>query len=127
MHLVADENWAVTMAEYRKGTATTSFLFGGGVCIQLAWCLGTLTGHRLSAVVQHPELYALDFAPWLVAAVSAIVANQFLPGKWYIVIGGISGALVQTFFQTQTEPASAPQMQAVTERGIELPTEGQSS
>ena len=147
MHLVADENWAVTMAEYWKGTATTSFLFGGGVCIQLAWCLGTMTGHRLSAVVQHPEFYALDFvfvavftallmtlwkgrqdfAPWLVAAISAIAANHFLSGKWYIVIGGISGALVQTFFQPQTEPATAPQMQAVREHGIELPTEGQSS
>jgi 4-azaleucine resistance transporter AzlC len=118
IHLVADENWAITMAEHRKGTASTEFLFGGGVCIIFAWSFGTLTGHTLGAVVQKPELYALDFvfvavftalvvtfwrgkqdlAPWLVAAVSAVLFHQMLPGKWYIVIGGISGALVPVFF-----------------------------
>jgi 4-azaleucine resistance transporter AzlC len=124
MHLVADENWAITMAEYRKGPVSTYFLFGGGLCIFLAWCLGTLTGHRLGAVVQHPEAYGLDFvfvaiftallttlwrgksdlAPWIVAAGSALLAHWMLPGKWYIVIGGIGGALVPLFHQTTTEP-----------------------
>lgn len=123
MHLVVDENWAVTMAEYRKGTASTYFLFGGGVCMLLAWCFGTLSGHRLGAVVQNPEAYALDFvfvavftallmslwrgkqdlAPWFVAALCAILAYQLLPGKWYIVIGGIGGALVPVFHQPNTE------------------------
>ena len=123
MHLVADENWAVTMAAYRKGRASTYFLFGGGVCILLAWCLGTLTGHTLGAVVQNPEAYALDFvfvavftallmtlwrgkqdlAPWLVAAVSAVLFHQMLPGKRYIVIGGISGALVPVFYHSSSE------------------------
>lgn len=117
MHLVADENWAVTMAEQRKGNASTYFLFGGGMCILLAWCIGTLTGHTLGAFVQNPEKYGLDFVfvavftalvmnlwrdkqdflPWLVAGVCALVFQQLLPGKWYILIGGISGALVPVF------------------------------
>lgn len=128
MHLVADENWAITMARHRKGTASASFLFGGGVCILLAWCVGTLAGHGLGAVIQNPEAYALDFvfvavftallmtfwrgkqdlAPWLIAAACAIVAHQMLPGKWYIVIGGIGGALVQVFHQPETEPDNKP-------------------
>jgi 4-azaleucine resistance transporter AzlC len=123
MHLMADENWAITMAEYRKGPVSTYFLFGGGMCIFLAWCLGTLTGHRLGAVVQNPEAYGLDFvfvaiftalltslwrgrsdlAPWLVAAGSAMLAHWMLPGKWYIVIGGIGGALVPVFRQAAAE------------------------
>ena len=114
MHLVADENWAVTMAAHRTGTVSTSFLFGGGLCVLSAWCAGTLFGHRLGAIVRHPEALALDFAfvavftalavslwrgrqdvlPWLVAAGAAVCAEKLLPGKWYILVGGIGGALV---------------------------------
>lgn len=124
MHFVADENWAMTMAEHRKGTASTYFLFGGGLCILLAWCLGTLGGHGLGAVVQNPEAYGLDFvfvavftallttlwrgkrdlAPWLVAASAAILAHWMIPGKWYIVIGGTGGALVAALWGPETEP-----------------------
>ena len=126
MHFVADENWAVTMAAYRKGTASTAFLFGGGVCIMFAWCFGTLTGHRLGAIVQNPEAYALDFVfvavftallmtlwrgkqdltPWLVAALAAVLFHRILPGRWYIVIGGISGALVPVFYASKAEADS---------------------
>jgi len=126
MHFVADENWAMTMAEDRKGKASTDFLFGGGLCILFAWCLGTMAGHTLGAVVQKPETYALDFvfvavftalvmtlwrgrqdlAPWLAAALSAVLFYQLLPGKWYIVIGGISGALVPVFYPSSSESES---------------------
>ncbi len=34
-----------------------------------------------------------DVLPWLVAVVASILAEKFLPGKWYIAIGGISGAM----------------------------------
>jgi 4-azaleucine resistance transporter AzlC len=144
MHLVADENWAITMAEHRKGTATTPFLLGGGVCILLAWCVGTLTGHGLGAVVRHPEAYALDFvfvavftallmtfwrgkqdvAPWLVAAAFAVAAHHMLPGKWYIVIGGIGGALVQVFRQPEPKIESEPELEteAGTETGAHMET-----
>ena len=114
MHLVADENWAVTMAAYRQGQASSDFLLGGGCCLILAWCLGTMTGHQLGTFIQHPEVFALDFAfvavftaltvgmwrgkkdlaPWAAAAAIAVTAESFLPGKWYIVAGGVGGALV---------------------------------
>ncbi len=116
MHFVADENWAVTMAAHRQRRASVGFLLGGGACLLAVWCLGTLTGHRLGAFVQHPEAFGLDFAfvavftallagfwrgrsdglPWCVAAALALAANQLLPGKWYIVCGGIGGALMKT-------------------------------
>lgn len=113
MHLVADENWAMTMARYYRQTTTTWFLLGGGICVQTAWCSGTLLGHRLGAVITSPERYGLDFSfvavftalvfsfwkgrqdllPWIIAALTAAVSELLLPGKWYIICGGVAGAL----------------------------------
>ena len=120
MHLVADENWAVTMAADRKGGTTTYFLLGGGVCLILAWSFGTLLGHRMGAAIQNPEMFALDFAflavftalavslwrgksdtlPWVGAALFSILGERFLPGKWYVVTGGIGGALLALWHTT---------------------------
>jgi len=114
MHLVADENWAVTIAAWRRGEGSTAFLLGGGICLISVWSMGTLLGHQLGALLAHPERFALDFAfvavftaltvsmwrgkqdllPWLMAAALAIVAEKWLPGKWYILIGGLGGSLV---------------------------------
>ena len=119
MHLVADENWAVTIAEQRKGRVSPFFLFGGGVLLLCAWSFGTLSGNLLGSFIQRPEQYGLDFAfiavftalalslwrgrsdlgGWLVAAALAFLAERYLPGKWYIVIGGVGGALVPVVLQ----------------------------
>ncbi len=81
--------------------------------MQSAWCCGTLLGHRLGAVIANPERWALDFSfvavftalvfsfwkgkrdllPWLITAVTAVAAEALLPGKYYIICGGIAGAL----------------------------------
>jgi 4-azaleucine resistance transporter AzlC len=117
MHLVADENWAMTMARFHKEKISTYFLLGGGLCVQAFWCCGTMVGHRLGAVIAKPEQFGLDFAfvavftalvfsfwrgkadllPWCVTAVLAVVSASFLNGKWYILIGGVGGALVTAF------------------------------
>jgi 4-azaleucine resistance transporter AzlC len=121
MHLVADENWAVTMAADRKGGTTTYFLLGGGICLVLAWSFGTLLGHRMGAAIRNPEMFALDFAflavftalavslwrgkadilPWIGAAIFSILGEHFLPGKWYVVTGGIGGALLALWDKPQ--------------------------
>ncbi|WP_233189355.1 hypothetical protein [Geothermobacter hydrogeniphilus] len=63
--------------------------------------------------ITRPEDYALDFAftavftalavglwqgkkdilPWVVAGGVSLLAHHFLPGKWYIVFGGLGGAI----------------------------------
>ena len=123
MHLVADENWAMTMARFHKAPTTSWFLLGGGLCVQSAWCLGTLSGHGLGAVIENPERYGLDFSfvavftalvfsfwkgrqdilPWLVAAVVAAVAESLMPGKWYIICGGVAGALTAAFIPRKND------------------------
>lgn len=117
MHLVADENWAVTIAEHRKSGTDPFFLAGGGLLLLCAWSAGTLTGNLLGSFISHPEKYALDFAftavfaaltlslwrgkgdmvPWVAAMVLAVICESMLPGKWYIVAGGIGGALTAAF------------------------------
>ncbi len=114
MHLVADENWAVTMARLKKEKITPYFLFGGGVCLVIFWLISTLTGHTFGFMISDPYSVGLDFViiiiftalvasfyegkdsifPWFVAAVFSYLSFLFVPGKWYIVIGGLTGALV---------------------------------
>jgi len=126
MHLVADENWAMTMARFHRQKVTSYFLLGGGICVQSAWCLGTMTGHRLGAVIAEPERFGLDFAfvavftalvfsfwrgrqdllPWAVTAVLAFLGASLVPGKWYILIGGIGGALTASFIPVSKTKAA---------------------
>jgi len=114
IHLVADENWAMTMARMKRERISPYFLLGGGLCVQSFWCLGTMLGHQLGTVISNPEQFGLDFAfvavftalvfsfwrgrqdvlPWVVAALLAVVTEKFVPGKWYILAGGVGGALV---------------------------------
>jgi 4-azaleucine resistance transporter AzlC len=114
MHLVTDENWAVTLAAASKRPVDTYFMLGGGLCILMAWCAGSLFGNQVGALLGNPERLGLDFAftavftallcsfwrggrdllPWLTAAAVALVVEQAVPGsKWYIPAGGLSGAL----------------------------------
>jgi len=127
MHLAADENWAVTMAAHRRGEADTSYLFGGGVCMFTFWTVSTMIGYRLGGWVPDPEMLALDFAmtavftalttglwrgkrdllPWLAAVVLAVVTSRLLPDRWYILIGGVGGALVAALLPQQRLPNEA--------------------
>lgn len=113
MHLVADENWAVTIAAHRRGGASPAFLAGGGILLLIAWTFSTLAGNLLGGRIPSPERWGLDFAfvavfaalsfslwrgrgdflPWMVAAGLAVAGEHLLPGKLYIALGGIGGAL----------------------------------
>ncbi len=113
MHLVADENWAVTMSRLKQEKITPYFLFGGGICLVIFWLISTLAGHTFGFMISDPYSVALDFViiiiftalvasfydgkdsllPWIVAAIFAYISFLFIPGKWYIVIGGLTGAL----------------------------------
>ncbi len=113
MHLVADENWAVTIAAHRNGGTCPAFLVGGGLLLLAAWTASTLAGNLLGGRIVEPERWGLDFAfvavfaalsmslwrdrddllPWLVAAGLSVAGERLLPGKLYIALGGIGGAL----------------------------------
>ena len=111
---ISDESWALTMGQFARGKRNGAFLLGSGVAIFVAWLSATLVGRTLGGIVSDPARWGLDFAftavfiallvglwkgkgdllPWAVAAVVAAGAAHWLPGKWYILLGGIAGSLV---------------------------------
>jgi branched chain amino acid efflux pump len=110
--LVNDESWALTMGEVARGGASVSFLVGSAFVLYVAWLSSTVVGRMIGAAIGDPSRWGIDFAftatflallmgmlrgkrdilPWAVSAAVAIAAAAYLPGKWYILIGGIAGA-----------------------------------
>ena len=121
MHLVADENWAVTIERSKRDSITPLFLFGGGICLFSIWSIGTYLGYIFAGFISDPSKYALDFAfiaiftalcfnlyqgkrnliPWLVAAVVAYVTEYLFGGNLYIVLGAIAGSLVGVILEAK--------------------------
>jgi 4-azaleucine resistance transporter AzlC len=113
LFFMVDESWALTYAALSKGKADLGFLLGSGVVLWFTWMGATLAGRGMGAAIPSPELFGLDFAftavflallsglwkgrsdipAWTVAALAALAAHHYLPGKWYIVVGGLAGSL----------------------------------
>lgn len=118
---MVDESWAVTIAELRAGSRDTAFLIGSGGALFIAWVSSTFLGATAGALLPDSVQVALGFAftavfvalltgmwrgkmdllPWLVAAVVAVAAAHWLPGKWYIVLGGIVGSVIGAVFDAR--------------------------
>ena len=114
---MVDESWALTIGDLAKGGRDAGFLLGSGFMLYLAWVSSTLIGRTVGALIQNPAQWGLDFAitavftallvgmwkgksnllPWIVAAVVALAAAHWLPGKWYILLGGVAGSVVGAF------------------------------
>lgn len=114
MFVMTDESWALTIAAKVPARDKAAYLLGSGVCFYLCWNLATMAGALLVPEMADPARYGLDFVfiaaflallagmyrcpadvpPWIVAALAALLASRVLPGKWYIIVGGIAGGLV---------------------------------
>jgi 4-azaleucine resistance transporter AzlC len=113
LFLLADENWALSMGYHLEGGRDGAFLLGSGLALYVAWIASTLAGNLAGAAIPNPAALGLDFAftavflsllvgmwrgrasvlPWLVAGLVAVAAAHWLPGKWYILLGGLAGCL----------------------------------
>ena len=114
LFFLTDENWALTMSKFEQGESNVGLLLGSGVVLLTTWVSSTVAGRILGDIVHDPAQWGLDFAfaavflallvplwkgksnllPWLVAAIVAVAAAHWLPGKWYILLGGLAGSLV---------------------------------
>ena len=111
---MVDESWALTMSDFTAGGRDAGFLLGSGFILYIAWVSSAVIGRTAGAWIQNPAQWGLDFAftavftallvgmfkgksnllPWAVAAIVAVAAAHWLPGKWYILLGGIAGSII---------------------------------
>jgi 4-azaleucine resistance transporter AzlC len=111
--LMVDESWALTMGDVAAGSRDLAFLAGSGLLLFVAWVGATVVGVTAGAALGDPARWGLDFAftaafvallvgmwrgrrdlaPWVVAAAVALAAAHWLPGKWYILLGGLAGSV----------------------------------
>jgi len=122
MFFLVDEGWALSMREFARGERHAGFFVGAGLPIFLAWVSATIVGFTAGSAIRDPAEFGLDFAftavfiallvglwrgrrdivPWVTAALVAVAAEHYVPGKWYILIGALSGTLVGALITPRT-------------------------
>jgi 4-azaleucine resistance transporter AzlC len=115
LFFMADENWALTMRDFRAGNKRGAFLLGSGIAVWSFWVVSTVVGALAGGLVGDPARYGADFVlaavfvalaaelwegqssllPWVVALGTALIAAEMLPGRWYILLGGVAAAVVE--------------------------------
>ena len=130
-YATVDQNWAVNIAEYRRGRGDLGRFFGGGFVLACIWSGSTLLGHLAAGGVLSDPTAArrlgLDFvgiavfvvvaailfrgkrdvAPWSVAIAAAFATRWAIGGNWYIVIGGLVGGLFGAWQEMRHEKRKA--------------------
>jgi len=114
LFLTTDENWAVSVAEMRRGGRDAAFFVGSGLALWVPWVLFSAVGRLGGGLIPATEPYGLDFIgtavflalllplwqgrrsllPWIAAAAAALLAERLLAGAWYLLLGGLAGSLV---------------------------------
>jgi 4-azaleucine resistance transporter AzlC len=115
LFFMADENWALTMRDFRAGNRRGAFLLGSGIAIWTFWVASTVVGALAGETIGDPAQYGVDFvlaavflalaaelwegrsslAPWMASLGTAVIAAEALPGRWYILLGGLAAAVVE--------------------------------
>ena len=63
LFFTADENWAIGVAEMRRGGKDAAFYLGTGFALWSIWVLTSALGGIFGTVVADPERLGLDFVP----------------------------------------------------------------
>ncbi len=118
LFFLADEVWAVALRRAAEGRLTPAFYFGQVAPFYFSWLFWSTLGNVIGGVIADPRRCGFDFAfvavflvilfglwkskpnllPIAVSAVSALLAWKFLPGVWYIFIGGLAGTASAAIF-----------------------------
>lgn len=115
LFFITDESWALSITDLRDGSGRGAFLLGSGLAIWVFWVAATAVGAVAGGRIGDPATYGLDFvltaiflallvgfwegraslAPWVAAAVVAVAVDAALPGRWYILAGGLAATLAE--------------------------------
>jgi 4-azaleucine resistance transporter AzlC len=111
MFLMADENWAFSERRALTAPLTLAYYAGLAVPMIIVWTASSGIGALAGRSLGDPAAFGFDFAFSAVfigilagfwkgprtgavlgaSALSAALSNLYVPGVWYIVIGGLAG------------------------------------
>ncbi|HEX7110556.1 MAG TPA: AzlC family ABC transporter permease [Aestuariivirga sp.] len=123
MFLMADENWAFSERRALKAPLSLGYYFGLALPMWFAWTTSSTVGAIVGRSFGDPAVYGFDFAFsamfigilagfWKgprtgavlgASAIAAALAKLYVPGAWYIVIGGIVGMAVAALLYRRGE------------------------
>jgi 4-azaleucine resistance transporter AzlC len=125
MFLMADENWAFSERRAISAPLTLSYYLGLALPMWVTWTTSSIIGAIAGRSFGDPAAYGFDFAFsamfigllagfWKgtrtgvvlgASAVAAALAKLYVPGAWYIIIGGIVGVAVAAVLYKEGEGA----------------------
>lgn len=123
MFLMADENWAFSERRALNQPLTPAYYFGLALPMLIVWTISCSLGAIIGRTLGDPAAYGFDFAFsalfigilggfWkgkrtgavlIASAVIAALAKVYVPGAWYIVLGGLSGVAVAIALHSEVE------------------------
>ena len=118
MFLMVDEVWAFAERRALTRPLTLAYYLGLGLPLWINWVIATVIGAMVGRGLGDPAAYGFDFAFsalfiailagfWrgprtgaILAASGAVsaLAKLFVPGAWYIVLGGLAGVIAAALF-----------------------------
>lgn len=122
-YFLVDESWALSEKRALSQHVSLAYFLGTGLPMWLCWQASTTMGAVLGKSVGDPAAFGIDFAFsamfigilmgfWkgkrtgvvlAMAAFAAALAKLYVPGAWYIVIGGVAGALTAAVIHSEAE------------------------
>jgi len=123
----ADETWAIALRRSSERPLAVPYIFGLVIPFYVNWLFWSVLGVAFGHLVKEPEIYGFDFVfiavfislvmgfcktrrdipPLLISACVAFLAHKFLPGVWYIFLGGVAGVISGALLYQETEKVDA--------------------
>jgi 4-azaleucine resistance transporter AzlC len=125
---MSDESYALAIAAFGRGDGGPLYFFGVNLAIFLIWPISGFAGAWLGSAIPDPGRYGLDLifplaflgllmgflkdrpgaATALAAAGLALLAADWLPGKWYVIVAGLLGSGVGLLLEgaPRSQPAA---------------------
>lgn len=123
---MVDESYASTINHYKESGSEQGnpfFMFGAAFGMYIFWIGSSLIGAILGYSIKDPLSWGLDFAMpatflsilvlqiksvrimtvFFVSGISAVAANIYIPGKWYIIIATVVATATGTFMELTEE------------------------
>jgi 4-azaleucine resistance transporter AzlC len=129
---MADENWALAERRALTHSVTLGYWLGSTIPMVLTWVASSAVGAAVGLTFGRPEALGFDFAfsamfigivagfvstgssvaVLVASAIASATAKAYIPGPWFILIGGLAGVAVAALLwrpEAAAEPVPGPE------------------